>query len=415
MTVPSTPRRSDLFEGDNALTTLPFSFKAFDASDVRVDRTDVNGVTETLVLDSDYSLTLNADQSADPGGEAELTDPLLTGELAVVLGGTPHTQAADLPSGGRFNDEVIEQGLDRIVFQIQQLAEEVSRAARVPTTAEDAEDLNEAIAVLTTNLDTLNTLVDNIAALVTLSDLDTEIAALAAISTEIEAVAAIAASVVTVAGLDTEIAALAAIAADIETVAADSADIQLLADNIGAIATKANAGANSDITSLSGLTTPLEGDDVAEATDVATGVVRLATSAEAPVRTNTAPVLTPATLRDALAAQNDAPIYACRAWVNFNGTGTVAIRASGNVSSITDNGVGNFSVNFATPLPDANYAGAVLQGNSTWVLGTSSGLGNLIRSDVSTASTARIYSFATDTNGTGIAFDPEVFGVGFFR
>ena len=46
----------------------------------------------------------------------------------------------------------------------------------------------------------------------------------------------------------------------------------------------------------------------------------------------------------------------CRAWVNFNGTGTVAIRASYNVSSITDNGTGVYTVNFTTALPDANYA-----------------------------------------------------------
>tara|TARA_R110000822_G_scaffold191456_2_gene330146 strand:+ start:795 stop:1307 length:513 start_codon:yes stop_codon:yes gene_type:complete len=51
-----------------------------------------------------------------------------------------------------------------------------------------------------------------------------------------------------------------------------------------------------------------------------------------------------------------APSYLCRAWVNFNGTGTVAIRASGNVSSITDNGTGNYTVNFATAMPDANYS-----------------------------------------------------------
>ena len=48
--------------------------------------------------------------------------------------------------------------------------------------------------------------------------------------------------------------------------------------------------------------------------------------------------------------------YGCRAWVNFNGTGTVAIRASGNVSSITDLGVGNYRVNFTTNMPDVNYA-----------------------------------------------------------
>ena len=51
-----------------------------------------------------------------------------------------------------------------------------------------------------------------------------------------------------------------------------------------------------------------------------------------------------------------ATAYGCRAWVNFNGTGTVAIRASGNVSSITDNGTGDYTVNFTTAMPDANYA-----------------------------------------------------------
>lgn len=65
---------------------------------------------------------------------------------------------------------------------------------------------------------------------------------------------------------------------------------------------------------------------------------------------NSAPV------KVALNATGGAPIYACRAWVNFNGTGTVAIRASGNVSSITDHGVGDYTINFTTALPDANYA-----------------------------------------------------------
>ena len=50
-----------------------------------------------------------------------------------------------------------------------------------------------------------------------------------------------------------------------------------------------------------------------------------------------------------------APLYMCRAWVNFNGTGTVAIRASGNVSSITDNGTGDYTVNLTTAMPDSNY------------------------------------------------------------
>lgn len=48
--------------------------------------------------------------------------------------------------------------------------------------------------------------------------------------------------------------------------------------------------------------------------------------------------------------------YGCKAWVNFQGTGTVAIRASGNVSSITDGGTGIYRVNFTTAMPDTNFA-----------------------------------------------------------
>jgi hypothetical protein len=61
--------------------------------------------------------------------------------------------------------------------------------------------------------------------------------------------------------------------------------------------------------------------------------------------------------------------YGCRAWVNFNGTGTVAIRASGNVSSITDNGVGDYTVNFTTSMPDVNYSTTVTAGQKAVVWG----------------------------------------------
>jgi hypothetical protein len=56
------------------------------------------------------------------------------------------------------------------------------------------------------------------------------------------------------------------------------------------------------------------------------------------------------------AQSGSAPIYGARAWVNFNGSGTVSIRASGNVSSITDNGTGNYTVNFTTAMQDVDYA-----------------------------------------------------------
>ena len=77
---------------------------------------------------------------------------------------------------------------------------------------------------------------------------------------------------------------------------------------------------------------------------------------------------------------SSATAYGCRAWVNFNGTGTVAIRASGNVSSITDNGTGDYTVNFTTAMSDANYSAvgtvkvednnAIGSNNNTTICGT---------------------------------------------
>ena len=70
-----------------------------------------------------------------------------------------------------------------------------------------------------------------------------------------------------------------------------------------------------------------------------------------------------------------ATAYGCRAWVNFNGTGTPAIRGSGNVSSITDGGTGTFSVNFTTSMPDQNYSavGSAVNSSSSLVGITSAG------------------------------------------
>lgn len=99
------------------------------------------------------------------------------------------------------------------------------------------------------------------------------------------------------------------------------------------------------------------------ATETALGVVELATQAEVNTGTDTERAVTPATLKytipiqakTALNASGIAPIYACRTWVNFDGTGTPATRASGNVSSITDNGVGDYTINFIIAMPSANY------------------------------------------------------------
>ena len=97
-----------------------------------------------------------------------------------------------------------------------------------------------------------------------------------------------------------------------------------------------------------------------------------------------------------------ATAYGCRAWVNFNGTGTVAIRASGNVTSITDGGTGIYEINFTTAMPDANYASVGMSGDNRVV---GSGL-----IGVNTASACKI---SVQSSGT-LVDEPYIF-VAIFR
>ena len=102
-----------------------------------------------------------------------------------------------------------------------------------------------------------------------------------------------------------------------------------------------------------------------------------------------------------------ATAYGCRAWVNFNGQGTVAIRASGNVSSITDSGVGAYAINFSTAMPDANYS--VVFGNE-WSTQRDSGTNGL------TAGVANIITgYTTNTSGGGTGADSQFVLVSIFR
>lgn len=105
-----------------------------------------------------------------------------------------------------------------------------------------------------------------------------------------------------------------------------------------------------------------------------------------------------------------APLYACRAWVNFNGSGTVAIRASGNVSSITDNGVGDYTVNLSTAMPDTNYA--VVTGGRINAPNYAS-----VQTDGQTAVTTSAFRLSTIAQNSGIPtpFDCDSVSVAVYR
>ena len=122
------------------------------------------------------------------------------------------------------------------------------------------------------------------------------------------------------------------------------------------------------------------------------------TAPTAAAATDTTQIATTAYTRTAIAdvlnAAGSAPLYACRAWVNFNGTGTVAIRGSGNVSSITDNGAGNYTINFTTAMSDVNYATVVTVGGTSGIV--SGGTDNIIAA----VGSVGIVTFVANTSPT---------------
>lgn len=119
-------------------------------------------------------------------------------------------------------------------------------------------------------------------------------------------------------------------------------------------------GSNSDITQLSGLTTALS---LAQGGTGQT-TANAALNALLPSQTgNSGNYLTTNGTSTSWAAVS--ANYLARAWVNFNGTSTVSIRASGNVSSITDNGTGDYTVNFTAAVTDSNFAYLVTGGGAT--------------------------------------------------
>lgn len=134
-------------------------------------------------------------------------------------------------------------------------------------------------------------------------------------------------------------------------------------------------------------------------------------------KTLTSPTITSPTIDSAPFATvvGDAPMYACRAWVNFDGTtntaGLCTIRASGNVTSVTDNGTGDYTILFTNAMPDANYMllGTVQQGSALVVVGpdasSSGGTPNLY-----TASQVRIQCYSA-----GGTIDPANVSIAIFR
>ncbi len=154
----------------------------------------------------------------------------------------------------------------------------------------------------------------------------------------------------------------------------------------GVAFTKTDAGS---VVSLGGLSTADIGGGSTTAGNLILAGLQ---NANAPSSTN--PYATEGDVNSAVASFS-AQVGSVKAWVNFNGTGTVAIRAAFNVSSITDNGVGSYTINFTSALQDANYAASGFAGDALFSVGiTVSTFGTVTQ-------TASAFRFNTTYNGTG--------------
>ena len=133
MTISSENRVAGPYTGNNVTTNFPFTFKVFSTDDVVVFLTDPAGVEAPLTGGgTDYGVTLNADQDSNPGGVVVRTPALADDYLLTITSRVPNLQPLDLTNQGGFYPKAINAALDRVTIQVQQVAEQASRAVKVP-------------------------------------------------------------------------------------------------------------------------------------------------------------------------------------------------------------------------------------------------------------------------------------------
>lgn len=216
---------------------LPFGFLIFEKTDVYVATADdPEAQARILVYGQDYSVEMNSDQAATPGGTVVLTTPIVKGNIFVVGSAVAYTQNMQLTNYSRFPPEIINEAMDRVVVQIQQLVERLGRTLSVPPTSdstpeqlieklmaaqndarqfaeaaqksaeeakkseEQTKEYAEAATVIAPMKDEIKTVADNIVDVTAVGQSIQSVTAVASVKTEVVEVAQHSAYVVKVAG-----------------------------------------------------------------------------------------------------------------------------------------------------------------------------------------------------------------------
>ena len=163
MTVSSQTRKAGPYSGTGSTGPFTFSFKVFQASDMLVVKADSSGTETTLVLTTDYTVSLNADQNANPGGTITLISALASGYKLIISSQVPYLQETDLTNQGGFYPEVITDALDKLTIEVQQIKLDTDRAAKVPLTSTiSTDDLTADLIRLADSADNIDTVANNI-------------------------------------------------------------------------------------------------------------------------------------------------------------------------------------------------------------------------------------------------------------
>jgi len=138
MTVNTTNITSGPYSGDDATTSFAYTFRVNSAAELLVYLTDAEGSTDPLTEGTHYTLTGLGD---DAGGSVVMVTAPATGETLYIRANYPNTQLTEFTSQGGFFPAVHEDAIDKLTFQVQQLQDQVNRAARLPVFAGDAVDM----------------------------------------------------------------------------------------------------------------------------------------------------------------------------------------------------------------------------------------------------------------------------------
>lgn len=132
MTISSTVRTAGPFTSGSSFA---FAFKVFAQADVAVYRTVTStGVVTTLALNTDYTVSLSADQDTNPGGTVTLNTALAAGQTLLIVSAVANTQSTDITNQSGFYPDVINDALDRATVQVQQVQGQANRGIRYPAT-----------------------------------------------------------------------------------------------------------------------------------------------------------------------------------------------------------------------------------------------------------------------------------------